>query len=50
MRLPQDHIDGLLDRRVRYRENIAKGMGLKVLGVVAETRRLRGFPKSAPAA
>lgn len=40
----------LLDRRVRYPENIAKGMGLKVLGVVPETRRLRGFPKSASAA
>jgi len=40
----------LLDRRVRYPEVVEKNLGLRVLGVVPETRRLRTFPKSSPAA
>lgn len=40
----------LLDRRVRYPEVVEKNLGLKVLGVVPESRRLRNFPKSGTAA
>lgn len=40
----------LLDRRLRYPESIEKGLGLKVLGVVPEVRKLRNLPRSPTAA
>ena len=40
----------LLDRRLRYPETVERSLGIKILGVVPEKRRLRSFPKSAPAA
>jgi len=40
----------LLDRRLRYPETIERNLGVRILGVVPEVRRLRNFPKGTHAA
>ncbi|MDA1263667.1 MAG: hypothetical protein O2816_01150, partial [Planctomycetota bacterium] len=36
----------LIDRRLRYPETLANGLGLRVLGVVPEARKLRNLRRS----